>query len=1307
MPQIKQKDRAGFLTFLESKGMHATSDTAAAASLKPTQAEYSPVMAQKFAETGPIGGSRDVLVSSDGYVLDGHHQWMAHRQLGTDIPVLRINAPIRELLAAANEFPAVQRSEGAAASSRNTTPAPTTALAATSDPPAPAAATRRVLTMRRPGRMGTAYTANNEAVPFKYALVEQDDLTASNDVSGAINPDYPKELQPRDRTTPESRTQVQAIAGKLQPERLGESGDIVNGAPLVGPDGVVESGNGRVMAIAAAPTERKAAYRQWLSENAKTFGLGKAAADTMKNPILVRVRQCDMSMDERARLGREGNRGTQQAMNSTEVARADAQLLTDDMMGLFVPSEDGDVTAASNRHFMKAFAQAIGGMEAAGLSQGSEWTKQMVDRVNAAVFSRAYGDDRLLRAFASEADPDMKNVLAALGAGAREFALARSDGAIEAGLDAGALFAEAVGLIRAAKTADMSLSAYMDQGSLFGEVPPPIVVDVARFMSDNARAHRKLGNVLLELGRDIRAELAGRQTVDIFGKDHRSLQELTSHVVQNANERNRPSQQSGLFGAVREPGGKDGRGNEPSEAGSGRAGLEAVPATGRDTGIDGRGETRAAGAGNTRPEQTVDLRNDGASYGKSLSVLDQTERGARGVQSPVASGQRRATSLPVRGQLDLFLAPSVNRDAVAQASTRQRYTNEVKLVTTGEFRSGIGNIENWQDAAHVIAPLRKSPQEQIVALVLGANNEPLAVIRHSIGEVASASVEVWSLLGAISSVPGAKAVYFAHNHPSGRVDQSGADRSVTMRLNRVLAGSGIDSRGMIVVAPGSRTASFQRDGELSAQSAARTASRTGANAQAVPQQERRISRATRSENDSIGDPNGMAVAVKKANKATPSGVLLLDNQHAVVGILPVSMAEMSKLRTGNTATGTARILSELQRGNAAAAVVFGPAAPMTSPEGQSLDATSNLSTLIEQSDVRLLDTFETSPNSDPVSLFSTGKSLTNDAFFSGRTDATEQQRASLYAPLDNRHDQRSETPSGVPAGLPAHPTAGTDRLQSRLRPFAANASEPPRLGAIQSDSLPDALRSALAAFERFTGNTVTIVRNLNPKQSGITFNGVTLRDGTLYVDETSQHPATTVAAHEFTHQLKVDNRELYQRLEDEVRRQGRIPEWTQELRRRGEDRAQAIGVEELTADAVADALTDREFLERMAQRNPSQFRTLVDALLRFLNGFLGTVRNTGSNAYLRDVEAFRDVLADVLDQYAIGATGNTGAFDGTNPDIRFSRKQQQMPDRFDAEQRAAAEKFDAFRPGETFKHPSRSPGGFNGKGPCRSGFSLA
>jgi len=104
MPQIKAEHRGAMVQFLKGRGItHEQDAEVDPRTLKPTQAEFSPAkVAQAAAFTG---GDRSILVSADGHVLDGHHQWMAKRQAGEPVKVIRLNAPIDRLLAEVRQFP--------------------------------------------------------------------------------------------------------------------------------------------------------------------------------------------------------------------------------------------------------------------------------------------------------------------------------------------------------------------------------------------------------------------------------------------------------------------------------------------------------------------------------------------------------------------------------------------------------------------------------------------------------------------------------------------------------------------------------------------------------------------------------------------------------------------------------------------------------------------------------------------------------------------------------------------------------------------------------------------------------------------------------------------------------------------------------------------------------------------------------------------------------------------------------------------------------------------------------------------------
>ncbi|HXE49561.1 MAG TPA: hypothetical protein VN663_14375 [Ramlibacter sp.] len=112
MPQVKAEARGALTQFLAARGItHEPAREIPAASLKPTQQEFSEAKVRQAQDYQ--GGERSILVSSDGYVLDGHHQWLA--ALANDQPVkaIQLNAPIAKLLDEVHEFPSAETAEGA------------------------------------------------------------------------------------------------------------------------------------------------------------------------------------------------------------------------------------------------------------------------------------------------------------------------------------------------------------------------------------------------------------------------------------------------------------------------------------------------------------------------------------------------------------------------------------------------------------------------------------------------------------------------------------------------------------------------------------------------------------------------------------------------------------------------------------------------------------------------------------------------------------------------------------------------------------------------------------------------------------------------------------------------------------------------------------------------------------------------------------------------------------------------------------------------------------------------------------------
>ena len=271
----------------------------------------------------------------------------------------------------------------------------------------------------------------------------------------------------------------------------------------------------------------------------------------------------------------------------------------------------------------------------------------------------------------------------------------------------------------------------------------------------------------------------------------------------------------------------------------------------------------------------------------------------------------------------------------------------VSNTTTGSLATGIDVVTDASDAYHIIAPIRKSAQEQMVALVLDKDGKPLQVVKHTAGLLDSSMVDSGILVGAITDIPGASSVYFAHNHPSGVAEQSPADLQITKALNNLLKGTGIKSNGMLVAGAGKTGSHYDPvSGDVTSNAISPTlSSRT----MSVPLTERRITKLPKSAVDGVTSPD-KAKALAKHYSQGKDGVLLLNTQHQPVSFVPMTKEEMLKLRTGKNG-GAVGILREMHASNARAAIAY-----MQEDTAESWRAVQNVGKLIsETGGARMLD----------------------------------------------------------------------------------------------------------------------------------------------------------------------------------------------------------------------------------------------------------------------------------------------------------------------------------------------------------------
>lgn len=397
------------------------------------------------------------------------------------------------------------------------------------------------------GRSSYVVTSKGEEVKTAFKVVDASFLIISNNLDGTINPSFPEELQPRDRTRLSSKLQVSKIASDLRPAQLTDSGMSSHGAPIIGPDNVVESGNGRSMGIWRAYQQGQADdYKQYLVDHATEFGLRANEIEQMDMPVLVRER---LTAVDREQFARDSNISDLQEMAASEKAYADAQFLTESVMALFNPSEDGNLLARSNDGFIRAFLREIGDTATAGLlTSDGRPTKQLIDRIQNAIFAKAYKDERLVRLVAEEPDPEMRNILTALNTAASDFAQMQSlsgdahhdavTGLVDGidsvdGLDKQAIAAlqEAINLVREAKDNGQAVEEVIAQCGLFGDSTPEAEA-LALFIVANNRSAKRMGAAFKKLAQKINDELIHQQQAlgDMFGGGEVDLRSILTAV---------------------------------------------------------------------------------------------------------------------------------------------------------------------------------------------------------------------------------------------------------------------------------------------------------------------------------------------------------------------------------------------------------------------------------------------------------------------------------------------------------------------------------------------------------------------------------------------------------------------------------------------------------------------------------------------------------------------------------------------------------------------------------------------------------
>ena len=361
-------------------------------------------------------------------------------------------------------------------------------------------------------------------------------------------------IQNRDRSTPASIAQMAKIASEPDYNRVSFSRDYGSGAPVIAGDvklpkgqlgrtdtitgsdgkpvtvqyGVVDAGqvlsshnadgtknaqysapdytgfraitNGRVAGLQAAYRSGSAdQYRQALVSD-DLHGVDKAEIDSMKNPMLVRI----MPMEAvNKNIGDVSNTGAGLTFNAVEQAKNDTNRVD---LSTIQFNDNGEVSPQTVRDFVKAMPTTEQGNL---IGKDNNPTKQAVDRLEAAIFQQAYGNDKLTELAFQAQDEEAKNIIRALNMAASK-AIRLTD-AKE--YDVRPYVNEAVELAINARRNNENLKETAKQADM---TVNPLSIDVLSMFADNPRSAKAIGDNLSRLFDDAHKE-ANKSDTDMFG----------------------------------------------------------------------------------------------------------------------------------------------------------------------------------------------------------------------------------------------------------------------------------------------------------------------------------------------------------------------------------------------------------------------------------------------------------------------------------------------------------------------------------------------------------------------------------------------------------------------------------------------------------------------------------------------------------------------------------------------------------------------------------------------------------------------
>ncbi len=194
--------------------------------------------------------------------------------------------------------------------------------------------------------------------------------------------------------------------------------------------------------------------------------------------------------------------------------------------------------------------------------------------------------------------------------------------------------------------------------------------------------------------------------------------------------------------------------------------------------------------------------------------------------------------------------------------------------------------------------------------------------------------------------------------------------------------------------------------------------------------------------------------------------------------------------------------------------------------------------------------------------------------------------------------------------------------------------------AFASYALPDSLDRFGSAVQAAFGKRVAAVMPTERKYDILDGMHIPGHES-IFVNPSNRVSFVAVTGHELYHHIAKSRPDLHKWLVGKLQSQvdsDRFEAYRERLDaliQKGEAlHSDAQIQEELLADLMGDAMTDKPFLEALAKDNPTYFRRLVNVINIYLNKLKGKLKGLGSKQYFNDVSAMQKHLREVLNAYA-------------------------------------------------------------------------